>query len=435
MTPSLLCVWLLLLDGPATAPDTSRPVLTLAQAVERALANQPTLRQARANVDAAEGRIEQARAPGLPQVTASASYQRTTGNFTPRPGAVPTQQVQTSWSSQSYDFFNFGLSGSQLIYDFGQTGGRKRAAQANREVARANEQQAQLEVVVAVQRAYFGALAQQELLRVAREGLANQEKHLTQVRGLVEAGIRPDIDLASVRTDVANARFAAIGAENGLALARAVLDQQMGTARGGYALADEPSAAVPGEAGALDPLLAAAVAARPEIVSLARARQAQEATIAGLRGGYAPSLSATAGATEAGTRLDQLVPNWVLGVILTWPLLQGGLTVGQVHEARADLAALEAQDQALRLQVRVEVEQAQLSVRAAQAGGVAADEAVTSARELLRLAEGRYTGGLGNVIELGDAQVAFTGAQAQAVQARYNLALARAQLLGALGRR
>ena len=81
------------------------------------------------------------------------------------------------------------------------------------------------------------------------------------------------------------------------------------------------------------------------------------------------------------------------------------------------------------------MEQAQLGVRAAQAAGVAASEAVTSSHEQLRLAEARYTAGLGNVIELGDAQVANTNAAAQAVQARYNLAIARAQLAGALGRR
>jgi outer membrane protein len=50
------------------------------------------------------------------------------------------------------------------------------------------------------------------------------------------------------------------------------------------------------------------------------------------------------------------------------------------------------------------------------------------------LAEGRYDAGVGNVIELGDAQVALTSAEVQAVQADYNISSARAQLLNALGR-
>jgi len=57
-----------------------------------------------------------------------------------------------------------------------------------------------------------------------------------------------------------------------------------------------------------------------------------------------------------------------------------------------------------------------------------------NAREQLRLAEGRYQSGVGSIIELGDAQIAATSAAAQVVQADFNLATARAQLLTALGR-
>ena len=422
-------------DAPAGGP-----VLTLAQAVDKALGSQPNLRVARANTDAAQGRVEQARAGALPQVTVNGLYQRTTGNFAPRPGATTVTQTPP-WSSTSYDFFNFGITANQLIYDFGQTPGRRRAAEANREATRASEQLTELQVVANVHRSYYETLAQQELVKVARDSVANQEKHLTQVQGLVTAGIRPDIDLARVRTDLANARVVLINAENGVALARAQLDQAMGlpgttsAPGGGYSLVDEPSLPIAGEDGAADALVRSALGSRPELVSLGRARQAQEASIRGLHGGYAPALGATAGATEAGTGLDRLVPNWMVGATLTWPILQGGLTRGQLHEANAVLASLDAQEQALRLQVRVDVEQAQLAVRAAQASGTAAAEALASAREQLRLAEGRYSAGLGNVIELGDAQLASTNAAAQAVAARYNLATARAQLLAALGRR
>jgi outer membrane protein len=63
----------------------------------------------------------------------------------------------------------------------------------------------------------------------------------------------------------------------------------------------------------------------------------------------------------------------------------------------------------------------------------AARDALTNAREQLRLAEGRYQVGVGSIIELSDAQVAATAAAAQQVQADYNVSAARAQLLRALG--
>jgi outer membrane protein len=84
-------------------------------------------------------------------------------------------------------------------------------------------------------------------------------------------------------------------------------------------------------------------------------------------------------------------------------------------------------------QIRLDLEQARLAVRAAKASEEATHEAAVNAREQLRLAEGRYQAGVGNMIELGDSQVAMTTASAQEVQAHFSLATARAQLVLALG--
>jgi outer membrane protein len=418
----------------AATDPSSAPVLTLDQAVNTALQRQPSVRQARASTDAAEGRTEQARSGYLPQLNGTASYQRTTSNFAPRPGANPTLMPgRKSW--ETFDFFNFGLSATQLIYDFGQTRGKWRAAEASQEAFKATEQTVAQQVIFGVRRAYYQALAQEDLVRVARENLDNQQKHLTQTEGLVRAGMRPDIDLARVRTDLANARVGLINAESGVDVAKTLLAQAIGVQPGPMSLRNEESAAISGEDGPVAALVDTALAGRPELASFERAKRAQEASITALKGAYGPSLSATGTATEVGTSLGGLVPNAGVGAVLTWPILQGGFTTGQLREARANLANIQAQIDALRLQVEVDVQQAQVAVRGAKAAVVAAEEAVTNGREQLRLAEGRYTGGLGNAIELGDAQVAFTGAAAQGVQARYTLAIARAQLITALGKR
>ena len=45
-----------------------------------------------------------------------------------RPGAALSNPNVRGWSDRSYDFFSVGVVASQLIYDFGQTTGRWRAA-------------------------------------------------------------------------------------------------------------------------------------------------------------------------------------------------------------------------------------------------------------------------------------------------------------------
>jgi len=439
----------------AAAPAVSaaaRP-LSLAEAERVALEHQPSLAQARGQSEAAEGRVEQARSGYLPQVNLTATYQRTTGNYAPRPGAFPagtsvmpsgtpvvvapgTTATSGGWSSTTYNLFNAGLAASQLIYDFGQTSDRWRSAAANRDAALLTERAARAQALLGVRRAYFDARSRQELVTVAEEGVRNQERHLKQTEGFVRAGIRPDIDLARARTDLANARVQLVNARNDDAVGVATLNQAMGLpAQGRYQLTDQEMPGVAGEDGAVAGLAEGAVRARPEVAALVQQAHAEDLAVSAARGSFGPALSATAGATEAGTHIDALVPNWFVGLSVAWPLLQGGLTRGVVRETRGLLASLMAQAETLRLQIRVEAEQAALAVAAAKANIAAATEAMVNARELLRLAERRYETGLGSAIELGDAQLARNTAAAQEVSARYSLASARAQLLFALGDR
>lgn len=431
MTPALVAA-LLLAAPPAAAPPAAepatapRPALTLDEAVRQALRNQPQLRQARAGTEAARARADEARAPLLPQLTATASYKRATDNLPRYP---------ESWSGA--DLWSFGAGVTQLLWDFGQTSGRWGAAKESAAGQRESERATGFQVLLSVRTAYFGARAARDMVGVARETLQNQEAHLRQVQGFVEVGRSPEIDLAQARTDRANAEVQLISAQNGYETGKAQLNQTMGLEGStDYDIADETLPAVEGEDQPIEALLAEALPRRPDVTALEAQLRAQRATLGSVKGAYWPTLALSAGWTESGPALQSpsLVGNWSAGATLTWNLFQGGLTVAQVREAEANLDAIDAQLAALRQQARLELEQARLAVRAAKAAIGAAAEALVNARERLRLAEGRYQTGAGSIIELGDAQVALTSAGAQKVQADYTLATARAQLLKALGR-
>lgn len=424
--------------APRTALAESLRVLTLAQAERAAMTQQPQVLAARAQTGLAEATAEQAGAPLLPQVTATAQYLRTTGNFAPRPGVTSNGAGGAPPGvslDPKYDYWNFGANASQLIYDFGQTTGKYRSASVSADAQRVSEQTTRLQVLFVVRRAYFGARAQRELVDVASETLSDQQKHLTQVRGFVDAGTQPRIALAQQQAAVANARVQLITAQNNYETAKAQLNQAAGIPGDtDYDVGDEIVGPVEDEDQPLETLVSKAILARPELSNLVKQREAQEVAVRAARGGYGPTLSATAAATEQGTSLDGLVPNWNAGLLLSWPLFQGGLTIGEVHQAQAGLANVDAQKSLEELQIRLDVNSARLAIRAAKATIGASDDALGSATEQLRLAEQRYATGVGSIIELNDAQVGYTTAAAQVVQARYGLASARAQLLAALGR-
>ena len=227
---------------PTSAPPPAKargPSLSLSQAEELTLAHQPALAVAAGQVEASQGRVEEARAGYLPQIAVTGTYQRTTGNFAPRPGGLPSAVTAASWNASTYNYFNFGVAGSQLIYDFGQTSDRWRAAAANRDAADAGRLTARAQALLAVRRAYLQARAQVDLVAVADEAYENQSRHLVQTQGFVRAGMRPEIDLARARTDLANAKVQLVNAQNGLAIAMATLNQTMGLAADrSYDLAD-----------------------------------------------------------------------------------------------------------------------------------------------------------------------------------------------------
>jgi outer membrane protein len=425
---------------PDKAPPTMR-VLTLAAAEHAALEEQPQLRVARAQTAVAVAAAEELRSPLLPQVTGVAQYGHEWGSFRSiggtnnNAGLGPTGTISGTSLNNSFDTYSFGINATQLIWDFGQTSERYVAARDAAQAQRYEEQVTRLNIVSLVRQAYFTARANKELVDVAQETLNNQQKHLVQVQAFVQVGTQPEIALAQQKAAVANAKVQLIASENNYDTAKAQLNESAGLVGGTeYDVTDEQEPPVDDEEQPLETLVEKAFAARPELANLWKQEDAQHATIRSAKGGYGPALTATGGASESAILPNSPSPNANVGVTLTWLLFQGGLTRATVRAAEANLDSITSTRDLTRLQIQLGVNTAQLGVRASKATIGAADEAATSAREQLRLAEQRYATGVGNIIELDDAQVAYTSAAAQAVQARYNLASARAQLLAALGR-
>jgi outer membrane protein len=422
----------------------ARRTIALDAAIDLALRSHPSEAQARANVDVASARVVENRSQYLPQVVGTGQYQRLTYNPTGKPGVSVPNATATppgatpltpSWTRTS-DFFTFGGTASQLIYDFGQTSDRWSSAQASESAASHSEHAVQVQIISNVRKAYFQARAQRDLIDVAGKAVANQKMHLDQIQKLVLEGMRPEIDQVTAETSLANAQVQLISAQNAYDLACATFSQTIGrSTAAGYEPGTDDMPPVADEDAAIDRLLEFALHDRPELASFAKQREAQEKLVAAARGSYGPNLQAQASIAGTGVALDNLAPNWWVGALLTWPIFQGGLTQGQVAEAQANLHVINAQADTFRLQVRIDVEQAALAVRAARATLAAALLALENAEKQLQLAEARYAAGMGSVIELSDAQVTRTMAAAQEVGARFSLASSRATLWGALGRR
>ncbi len=425
----------------AALPAAPTGVLTLDRALELARANLPTLRQARAQTDQARGLHDEARAGWYPTVTATLGYKRTTGNLATNPGFTPTGEMLPGASLNTYNYFANSLSASQLLWDFGQTSNKIAATVETARSQQEAERTALLQAEFAVRTAFFTAAAQNALVGVAEVNLQNNETHLAETRAFVKEGTQPDIALATSEANQANAVVQLITAKNAYATAKAKLTQAMGLQSPpiAYEVQGSPFSPVPDEEGALEKLVVEALSTRPEEASLQAQRRSAEANIRANGDTWFPTISATAAASDNGTTLGTtgwlgLTPNVAAGLLLSWSVNVGPYVPAEIRVARAQLASVDAQLDALHLQVRVDVETAQLAVKAARESLVAAKKGLDAANTQLRLANGRFSAGVGNAVEVSDAQLAADQSGAQAVQAQFNLDASRAQLIEALGR-
>lgn len=420
----------------ATSLPAASRVLTLEDALQTTLRAQPSVRQADAERDAQDARALQARGALLPQVSVNAQYSRSTANFAPRPGAVPSAiNTSTGTSLDTFDFFSFGASLNQQIYDFHQTIGRFQAASRTADASRFTAGYSRVLALLNTRVAYMTALATRALLSAANENLKSLDKQYEGASAGAEVGRRPQVDVLQAKTQQANGKLEKIRAENNYRVAKLQLNRAMGEASDvDYDVQDPPPFGVDLEAMPAPNLTDVALTDRMDIKALDSQISAQEATIISQRGRFGPTLGATLGVTESGRALSRLVFNLQFGATLTWTLFAGLSDYYGWQESHATLRSIQARRDALVLELRTAVEQAQLDVRAAVESTRAAEEALLAATQRFELADARYSTGVGNALEQADAQAQLIVARVNRVRTDLDVATARARLMAAVGR-
>lgn len=426
----------LVCSGVASAQEISLPQpgkpLSLNDCVGLALRFNPALRSNQATVEAQQARVEQALAAYYPQINFNATYSTATSNFATLGGTtVGVSRNQYSWTFT--DLLSMGPTLTQLIYDFGRTSSN---VKINRENAKASEQDlvtTRQTVILNVRQAYFGVLQAQRLVEVAKEVVTQTQQHLEQAQGFYQAGTRPKIDVTKAEVDAANAQLALIQANNNFAVAQVILNNAIGFTRPLTFPVEDILGFAPREY-RLEDIVKTAYDQRPEILQIKARQRGQEAAIDLARSSYYPILSGNASNLyRTNTVPNDLIWDWSFGITLSIPLFSGFSSPNQVAEQRANLRNLISQEEALKLNIRLEAEQAYLSQKQSAEQVRVTEKAVEQAQENYDLARGRYQVGVGSPLEITDAEVQLANAKANYIQALYNYKVAEAKIERAMG--
>jgi len=412
------------------------PKKTLAECIAIALDHHPTLKAAAASIDAAHERVWESASPYLPQLNAlySVVHQQTSvaAQIQTGGGGAPSGTPGPGTKLQVSNFYNTGVTFSQLLFDFGQTLASIRSAQASQRSVEDNRNETRDTVILGVQQGYFNVLATQRLLGVADETVRQTSKQLEQAQGRHEVGVAPKFDVTTAEVTLANAKLNQLSARNNYAVARETLRNALGI-NGPLDFDLVDNLGTDRTRMSADEALEIAYRQRPDLLSLIDQEDAQQEQVTSLQRQYYPTVNSTGNYLWKGNDFP-LQDTWMIGASVNLSILNGGLVRAQIAEANANLKVLEYNEEALRQNIALQVRQAVLNVQqAAESIGVA-EKGAQQARENLELAEGRYNTGVGNIIELTTAQVSLTQADATYVQALYSYQTSVATLENAIGR-
>ncbi|APR78223.1 outer membrane efflux protein [Minicystis rosea] len=434
-------------EGSATAATGPR-VMTLPEALAYARAHQPAVRAALARVAAQEQAARIPRAEWLPQigVTAqifAATANNTTGMYVNTPSVdVPRiggSTVVSRGTMQPYPSTLVGAGLRQEIFDFGRIAAQSAAADALVDVARRQAATERLDRDFAVEGAYFAVYAAKAVQRAADEAYERARVHRDLAKAGVESGMRPPLERTRAEADLARFGVGKERARAGVAVAQGVLAAAVGVSESAVdVLAEAP---LPRDLPSLAEAMRAAETRDPRILEAEARVRAQEQATKAIRAELRPNLALTSsftgragGAPPSGNGEPAKgggwapdVPNWDIGVVLTWPVWNGSVAArARAAEAREQVEREELAR--VRFEHRVGVQQALVAVRVAQAALPALERSVEAARDNHAQAEARFKSGVGNGVELADAEALRTQAEIDLALGRYDLARARIAL-------
>ena len=171
----------------------------------------------------------------------------------------------------------------------------------------------------------------------------------------------------------------------------------------------------------------------PRVTSARRSVEAAEASVAGAKSSYLPSLQLSGGWDWQDAEYPPGDRSWSLRISGSLPLFNGFQRETQVARSRAQLETSRADVRSAELAVRTDVDDAYSQLRTARAGLDLARESVELSREDLRVSQQRYRLGAATILDLQAAQIALAQAQVDVIRRQFDYQVALARLESVIG--
>jgi outer membrane protein TolC len=430
---SILILAFLLLPGAASAQQLSR-----AEAVAQALAANPQVKQSEEQVALLEGRITEARADALPDISWNTTAMRSRDpgllnspnfdNFPP--------EFRSALSPLPANAFATTADFRQTLFSF-KLGKALEAARLAHTAGEQELQRARQATTLDAVRSYNQLLYTLEQLRVVRDSVASKQSHLDFAQNRRAAGAATELEVLRAQVDLENQRAELFRAENDVAAAQATLNTVM-VRPTSTPITPTDGLDVVAFGGSFEDAVKEALAARPELKTLRLTREIRDKLITVAAADSKPRVDLDGSYGFAVRRPEKLFhwdfSRWNALVTIKVPLFDGWRTAGRVAQATAERDTVTQQIAQLENQVRLDVQSAWDSLALSARTIQAAELNVTQARRALEMTEATYRLGAATPLDVIDAQQALSQAENIRNQALVSHANARATLQYVTGR-
>ena len=410
------------------APATLPKELSLSQALDIALTNNTTIREAQANFEQLVGQTQRSRSVLLPQLTFDAHQALMTVNLQgigiDAPNAHGVQGPFGSMDARlnlTLDILNIAGRQSWKSYSSRQESSRFQIGNAREAVT--------LNVVGAYLQALRLKATRDTLIEQAR--LANDLYRLTADRA--NQGVASQLDANRAKQQVNALEQQRLEAEQSYVAAKLEIATLLHTnITDNFEVAD-PAAYGSEQAMDRDATLKAALLARPDYLAAESTMKSAELETKSSKSERIPTFKITASDGQSGNSPVHNNNTYRIAGTLSIPIINSGNISGQVADAEAKYREATAKRDQLRAQIEADVLNAISGVEWALKQVAISVENVGLSRQELDLTRARYTGGVADNTEVVNAQDRLSRADDANIRAQYTLGLSRANLARASG--
>ena len=413
--------------------------LTLRQAIDLALGQNPQAAVARADGQEAKDAASLARTQLLPQLNFTEDISR--GNDPVYVFGTRLRQRQFTQADFAISALNFPqpignfatrFSGSWTAFDSFKTQREIHRADLFEQSASSSAKAINQQIVMRVVTAYQSVLYAQREIYVAQHEQETSEALLNSVEEHVKAGLAVESDRMSALVNGSARKQELIAAQGDLELAWAQLREAMGTPD------IQASELKPIEQHTflqqpLEQEIATAAKTRPDLIALGQVQSAQGSALGATKSDFGPRVSAYGNWEEDRTSFaGSGGNNWVAGVQISIDILPIGKRAQLARESAAK-QKIDAQVAASQQHMRLEVSQAHIHRQTATLSLETARAAMDQSAESLRILKNRYSAGLSTITDLLRAEDAERQSQSNYWHAVYGNAMAYAEVLYVTG--